>query len=83
MGFDKSFALKDYYSEPSTHGAIPVAVGDDSLDRPAIEEALNRGGYAILVGEHCGWATEIEHKAWQINYFNEPSEVLKFLAQLK
>lgn len=82
-GFDKSFALVDYYSHASSSGAIPVAVGDDSLDRPAIEEALNRGGYAILVGEHCGWATEIEHKAWQITYCDQPSDVLNLLSQLK
>jgi hydroxymethylpyrimidine pyrophosphatase-like HAD family hydrolase len=83
LGYNKAFALRDYYSLPQSQGALPVVVGDDSFDRPAIEESLRRGGYAVLVGEHCGWATEIEHKVWQITYCDQPSDVLNLLLNLK
>ncbi len=66
--FDKGFAVRDGLRR--TPG-IPVAIGDDSLDAPAVREAIASGGYAILVGEHCGWATEIDHKASQLIYCND------------
>lgn len=83
VGHDKSFALRDFYSKNNHSKAMPVVVGDDILDRPAIEESIKRGGYAILVGEHCGWATEIEHKAWQVSYCDHPNDALHLLASLK
>jgi hydroxymethylpyrimidine pyrophosphatase-like HAD family hydrolase len=59
--------------------AIPVVAGDDLLDRSAMEFALSKGGYAILVGESCGWITEIPHRSSQVMYFREPSDFLRFL----
>ncbi len=59
--------------------AIPVVAGDDLLDRSAMEFALERGGYAVLVGESCGWITEIPHRSSQVVYFREPSDFLKLL----
>jgi len=81
--YNKSFAIRDVVSRVEPGQAFkPVVIGDDLLDRPAVEEALKREGYAILVGEHCGWATEIEHKAWQVEFFNEPHQALEFLKSL-
>ncbi len=81
--YNKGFAIRDVASRVGSEKRFkPVVIGDDLLDRPAVEEALSRQGYAILVGEHCGWATEIEHKAWQVEYFNEASQALEFLRLL-
>ncbi|MEO5667380.1 MAG: hypothetical protein ABIR96_04905 [Bdellovibrionota bacterium] len=81
--YNKGFALRDVEAQlgPATTFK-PVVIGDDLLDRPAVEEALKREGYAILVGEHCGWATEIEHKAWQVEFFNDAHQALQFLKTL-
>lgn len=62
--------------------SIPVVAGDDLLDRSAMEFALARGGYAILVGESCGWITEIPHRSSQVVYFREPSDFLQFIKSL-
>ncbi|MEZ4814523.1 MAG: hypothetical protein R3A80_04865 [Bdellovibrionota bacterium] len=62
--------------------AIPVVAGDDLLDRSAMEFSLSRGGYAILVGESCGWITEIPHRSSQVVYFREPKDFLQFLKLL-
>lgn len=59
--------------------SIPVVAGDDWLDREAMEVALARGGFAILVGESCGWVTEIPHKSSQVLYFREPRDFLSFI----
>jgi len=59
--------------------AIPVVAGDDLFDRPAMEFALSRGGYAILVGDACGWITEIPHRSSQVVFFREPKDFLQFL----
>lgn|GEM_PF-1250866 len=81
--YNKGFAIRDVESTlPASQAFKPVVIGDDLLDRPAVEEALKREGYAILVGEHCGWATEIEHKAWQIEFFNDAHQALQFLKEL-
>jgi hypothetical protein len=81
--YDKGFAIRDVESGIKAPGAFkPVVIGDDLLDRPAVEEALKRDGYAILVGEHCGWATEIDHKAWQVEFFNDSRRALEFLKGL-
>lgn len=77
--YDKRFAVRDGLERSP---GIPVAIGDDTLDRPAIEEVIARGGYAILVGEHCGWATEIEHKASQLSYCNDISQAKGLLRSL-
>ncbi len=60
-------------------GSIPVVAGDDVFDRPAMEFALQNGGYAILVGEGCGWITEIPHRSSQVVFFREPKDFLQFL----
>ena len=73
--FDKSVALKREVKA----GMVPVAVGDDLLDRPAIEAALRAGGYAVIVGEGCGWVTEIPHQAEQLVYCESPREVLDLI----
>ena len=62
--------------------AIPVVAGDDYFDRAAMEFALKNDGYAILVGEGCGWITEIPHRASQVLFFREPSDYLQFLKSL-
>jgi trehalose-6-phosphatase len=81
--YNKSFAIRDVEAGLAPGRAFkPVVIGDDLLDRPAVEEALKREGYAILVGEHCGWATEIEHKAWQVEFFNDSHQALQFLKEL-
>ncbi len=77
--FDKRFAVRDGLKR--TPG-IPVVIGDDTLDAPAVEEAIARGGFAILVGEHCGWATEIEHKASQLLYCNDVGQAKALLQSL-
>ena len=77
-GFDKSTALK---RESITDG-IPVAVGDDLFDGPAFQGAMARGGFAILVGEHCGFATKYQHQSWQSIYCDDSEEVLKKISEL-
>lgn len=62
--------------------AIPIVAGDDLFDRPAMEFALERGGYAVLVGESCGWITEVPHRSSQVLFFREPSDFLSFLKSL-
>jgi trehalose-6-phosphatase len=59
--------------------AIPIVAGDDFFDRGAMEYALSRGGYAIMLGEGCGWITEIPHRASQVVFFREPHDFLQFL----
>lgn len=79
-GFDKAVALK---RELSAHAdAVPVAVGDDVLDRPAIEAALRAGGYAVIVGGSCGWITQIPHKAHQLVFCETPRDVLNLIEDL-
>jgi trehalose-6-phosphatase len=77
-GFDKSTALQRELSGDS----IPVAIGDDLFDGPAIKGAMDRGGFSILVGEHCGFATKFVHQSWQSIYCDDSKEVLKKIAEL-
>lgn len=63
-------------------GGVPVALGDDVLDQPALEEAIRLGGYGIVVGEHCGWATEIDHKASQLIFCENVDTALQFFDSL-
>lgn len=76
---DKSTAFHHYYALNENADRIPIAVGDDVLDLPALKEAIARGGYGILVGENCGWVTEIKHKAHQILYFDRPKDLHDYL----
>jgi len=61
---------------------LPLAVGDDPLDGPALREALVRGGIAVLIGENCGFMSEIPHKSSQILYFEDPSKFHEYLEEL-
>ena len=80
VGFSKAISLtKELARHPK---ALPVAIGDEILDRPAIELALKHGGWAILVGESCGWITEVPHKPDQLIICQEPSDVLRVLQSL-
>ena len=80
-GFDKSVALvRELPKFPP--GTIPVVVGDDSLDRPAFEEALRCGGYAVPVGDDCGWITEIPHRAHQIVFCETPTSTQELVLGL-
>ena len=77
-GFSKATAIERSLAA----GKIPVVVGDDVLDRPAAEEAIQRGGFAIVVGEHCGWITEVAHQSDQVLVFSDPFEVQAFIRDL-
>ncbi len=79
-GFDKGFALRtELASRPQL---IPVVVGDDFLDATAVQEALDRGGYVFLVGDNCGWISKLKHQSWQLHFYQEPSDLLRFLTAL-
>lgn len=78
-GINKGTAL---VSAAKKFGGIPVALGDDVLDRPALEEAIKLGGYGVVVGEHCGWATEIDHKASQLVFCENVDVALELFGSL-
>lgn len=82
--FDKGSAIRHALSKLKVKKAnpLPVAIGDDVSDRAAIAEVLKLGGHALLVGEGCGWITEIPHRADQINFFEAPIDVHRFLQNL-
>ncbi|MBS1985055.1 MAG: hypothetical protein JST16_12870 [Bdellovibrionales bacterium] len=78
--FTKATALRrELATRPNM---IPVAVGDDVLDRPAFAEALARGGYVIAVGGSCGWVTELPHRSDQLIFCEEPTHVLELFDAL-
>ena len=54
-GIGKGAAFRDWLARPAVHGAIPIFVGDDTTDEPAMEVAQAGGGFAIKVGpgESC------------------------------
>jgi trehalose-6-phosphatase len=68
--------------EPSFAGALPVVVGDDLPDAGIVRDALAMGGYAFLVGSHCGWLANIPHKSSQVAFFSTPQELLNFLERM-
>ena len=61
---------------------VPIAVGDDLMDRFAVEACLKYGGYAFLVGENCGWITEVKHNPKQVYFFQTPQDVLNFIENI-
>ncbi len=81
-GFNKASVIDHYLSTHSKKDSIVIAAGDDFFDKPAIEKALQLGGYAILVGPHCGWITEIPHHPSHVLYFDTPSDLHNFLRNL-
>jgi trehalose-6-phosphatase len=82
-GFSKGSALSYAYDQALVDSSlIPVVAGDDYFDRPAMEYALHKGGYAVVVGESCGWITEIPHRSSQVIFFRDPGTFLQFLGSL-
>ncbi len=79
-GFDKGSPVRSYMKANPT--ALPIAVGDDVFDVPAIVAAIEAGGWAFLVGDHCGWITQIPHRADQIKFFETPKDLLEWSARL-
>lgn len=79
-GVDKGSAL---LAARAQFKGIPVVVGDDLLDKPAAAQAIAAGGYVFLVGEGCGWITEINHKPNQVRFFEKPKDVLDYLELIK
>jgi hydroxymethylpyrimidine pyrophosphatase-like HAD family hydrolase len=77
-GFDKRTALKHELKGDS----IPVAIGDDHFDGPAFQEALIRGGFAMLVGENCGFVTQMKQQAWQTIYCDDSASVMRKISRL-
>lgn len=81
--FSKGSAMAEAWNQQRVApDAVPVVAGDDYFDRAAMEFALSRGGYVVLIGEGCGWITEIPHKSSQVIYFREPRDFLMFLKGL-
>ena len=80
--FNKGTALQKGLAESKNPLALPVVVGDDFQDSYAVREALRRNGHALLVGENCGWITEIPHKPDQVHFFESASDVLDFFKSL-
>ncbi len=77
--FDKGAAvLRELENRPEF---IPVAVGDELLDRPAIEAALRMGGYAFVVGQACGFIAEIPHSNHQLVYCDDPADALQKISE--
>lgn len=50
---NKGAALRDMMEHPNFFGTTPVYFGDSGSDRPAMEFALSRGGYAVGVGPNA------------------------------
>lgn len=80
-GFDKARCLNDEMPKLPAD-TIPVAVGDDLLDRPAFVETLKRGGFVLPVGDACGWVTELKHRPQQIVFCETPARVHELLERL-
>lgn len=67
---------------PAFSRAIPVAVGDDIGDRDIVAKVLSSGGYAYLVGTHCGWMSEVPHRASQVMFLDSPQDLLDHLRKV-
>ncbi len=80
-GFDKGSGLLSTL-KLSAKKSIPIAIGDDLFDKPAVEAALQNNGYAILVGEGCGWITEVAHSSEQIIFFENPEALHRWILEL-
>ncbi len=50
-GIGKEVALRDWLDRPAIRGAVPVFIGDDTTDEPAMDLAQDRGGFGIKVGD--------------------------------
>jgi trehalose 6-phosphate phosphatase len=68
-GFDKGRAIRCFMAGPPFCGRQPVFIGDDELDRPAFDTALELGGMAYSVGGELPgvsgvFAAPAEVRAW-------------------
>jgi len=50
-GADKGDVLEAFMTEPPFTGALPIFVGDDLTDEPALAAAARLGGFGLLVGD--------------------------------
>jgi trehalose-6-phosphatase len=80
-GFNKKTAIERELLKVGA-SKIPIALGDDVFDRPAIEAALAAGGYGVLVGEGCGWITEVPHKPDRVMFFENPHRFHEWVLSL-
>jgi len=81
LGFDKAFAVEREMAKMPLD-TIPLAIGDDLMDRPAFVAALERDGFVIPVGDACGWVTELKHTPDQVIYCEDPSRVQELIESL-
>ncbi len=72
---NKGTALIHAMGQVEQQGRIPVALGDDVMDRTAMQAALDLGGYAVGVGDSCGWVTELKHQPDQLLFFETPQRL--------
>ncbi len=80
--FNKSVAVTTELARIKNNKVVPVVLGDDVMDKFAVEAALSMGGYAVLVGSGCGWITEVPHKPDHIIYCETPQRVHELVAKL-
>lgn len=69
-GTDKGRAVAAFLAEPPFAGRIPVCIGNDATDQPALDEAHRRGGLAIAVGDRV-------QAAWRLP---APADVRRWLS---
>jgi trehalose-6-phosphatase len=81
-GYSKATPLETWHDTIQKNKLIPIAAGDDLFDRPALEAAVMAGGYAIVVGDTCGWITEVKHKPEQVVYCETPAQVLDLVRRM-
>jgi len=62
-GGDKGDALAHFMQSPPFTGKIPVFVGDDVTDEPAIREAAQRGGAGLHIARDFAGSTQ-KLRAW-------------------
>jgi trehalose-6-phosphatase len=71
----KGTAIKHALGQKTLKGRRPIALGDDLMDKSAMQAALDAGGYAVAVGDACGWVTELTHKPDQLLFFETPARL--------
>lgn len=49
-GFDKGTAIRQLMAHPAFNSSAPIFIGDDLTDIPAMDVAVELGGFAIAVG---------------------------------
>lgn len=51
IGWNKGEAVTALMAEAPMAGSVPVAIGDDLTDEPALQVAVGMGGFGVLVGQ--------------------------------